>query len=295
MHVDRPPAEEPLVSVVTATYNMAHYLADAIESVRNQTYRNLQHIIIDDGSTDETRALVDRYRDDPRLEYHYHDNRGQTSSKNRGIKLAGLDADNTWELDKLQRQVAAFRTLADSYKIVYTDQDCIDDDGNFQYVPEVKRYSGKITARLLFENFVTFNTVLVERTCFAEAGLMDEQLARSIDYELWLRFSTRFDFHYLPGGTTHYRLWEGQMSQDKERRFRYTFRIIKQFVANNPGLVSPATLRAVWGHTHACRGRYRSGERRFGDAFEDYLAALRYNPLSLFTWKSLFRMLLLRR
>ena len=78
----------PLVSVVTATYDMEHFLADAIESVRDQSYPNIQHIIIDDGSTDNTRALVDQYKHDPRIEYHPQENKGQTIAKceNCGIR-----------------------------------------------------------------------------------------------------------------------------------------------------------------------------------------------------------------
>ncbi len=291
---------EPLVSVVTATYNMEHFLAAAIRSVRDQGYRNLQHIIIDDGSTDGTAELVDGFSDDGRLEYHRQPNQGQTVAKNNGIKLAKgefvcfLDADNIWELDKLERQLAAFRTLGADHGIVYTDQDCIDNEGNFIYLPEVERFSGNITTRLLFENFVTFNTAMVRQSCFDEAGLMDEDLARSIDYELWLRFSTKFKFHYLPGVTTHYRLWEGQMSDDKERRFRYTFRIIEKFARDNPEHVPAPVLRKAWGRTLASRGRYRSSAGEFRAAAGDYLAALRHDPLSLYTWKSFFRMLLLR-
>lgn len=78
--------DNPLVSVVTATYNMAQFIDEAIYSVLNQTYENVQHIIIDDGSIDHTRNIVKKYLGDPRVEYYYQENKGQTVAKNNGIK-----------------------------------------------------------------------------------------------------------------------------------------------------------------------------------------------------------------
>ena len=106
--------DKPLVSVVIATYNMGQYLADAIRSVLDQTRPNLELLVIDDGSTDNTRDVVAGFEADARLRYRRQPNSGQARAKNVGIALARgrfiafCDADDLWTTDKLERQLHAF-------------------------------------------------------------------------------------------------------------------------------------------------------------------------------------------
>jgi glycosyltransferase involved in cell wall biosynthesis len=291
---------QPLVSVITATYNMANFIDVAINSVLNQTYKNIQYIIIDDGSTDNTAEIANKYRNDPRLEYHYQKNQGQTIAKNNGIVLSKgeyicfLDADNMWKLDKLEKQISVFSKLPPKYKIVYTHQLYIDGNGNSIQTPNIKRYSGKISDKLLFENFVTFNTAMIKRECFEDLGTFDEKLPRSIDYELWLRFSTHYEFYYLPEVTTYYRLWEGQMSQDKAKRLKYALMIMDNFINKNPGLIKKNIIRNAWCHAFTTRGRYKVYCSEYVEAIGYFLSALRYKPLYVYTWKSIFRMIVFK-
>jgi len=290
--------DDPLVSVVTATYDMARFVGPAVASVLNQTYRRLQYIVIDDGSTDDTREVVRRFEHDPRLEYHYQENRGQTIAKNEGIRRSAgrfvcfLDGDNVWEPDKLALQVRAFRDCRPEVGVVYTDQAYIDDDGRVTEIPEVVRYSGRISKWLLFDNFVTFNSAMVRRECFDRLGMFDENLDRSIDYELWLRFSTQYEFRYLPETTVGYRIWEGQMSQDRGRRFRNAWKIMNDFIEAHPDLIDPRTARSARSHALTMRGRYRTSRREFAEATRCFLGALKQRPLSLFAWKSVLKMVL---
>jgi glycosyltransferase involved in cell wall biosynthesis len=291
----------PLISVITATYNMARFIAPAMESVLGQTHKKFEHIIIDDGSTDHTKGIVDKFINDPRVKYHYQKNHGQTVAKNRGIRLSSgeyicfLDADNVWTSDKLERQLSVFNELPNGFKILYTDQDIIDENGNVLYIPKVKRYSGKITKELLFDNFVTFNTAMIKRECFEELGYFDEDLPRSIDYELWLRFSTRFKFYYIAGITTHYRVWEGQMSQDKEKRMKYASLITENFIKNNPNLLENKIVRKARSQACTVRGRYWASSSQYYKATKYFLRALIHDPINIFTWKSIIKMLILGR
>lgn len=101
--------QEYLVSVVIAVYNGGAYLADAIESVMGQTYRNIEIIVIDDGSTDRTRDVALRFA--PLVRYHYQPNSGIAAAWNQGIKLASgdffafLDADDLWTDNKIRQQM----------------------------------------------------------------------------------------------------------------------------------------------------------------------------------------------
>ena len=288
----------PLISVVTATYNMSQFIEAAVESVIAQTYENLQYVIIDDGSTDGTSERISKFLKDPRLEYHYQDNQGQTVAKNNGIRLARgdyicfLDADNIWLSDKLEKQLRTFSTIPSHFKILYADQLYINDKGIVIGKPSLETHSGRIADKLLFENFVTFNTAMVERTCFEELGPFDESLDRSIDYELWLRFSRRYEFYHLSEVTTYYRIWEGQMSRDTERRFDAALGIMEKFLEENPGFIDPQTIRRAWNHAFTARGRYSVSQAKFSAATKSFLRALRYNIASWYTWKSIAKMVI---
>ena len=102
---------KPLISVMIPVYNCDRYLGEAIESVLSQTYRPLEIIIIDDGSTDGSAAVAKRFM--PHIHYYYQANAGIGSARNKGIELAQgsffafLDADDLWSKDKLAQQMAA--------------------------------------------------------------------------------------------------------------------------------------------------------------------------------------------
>jgi glycosyltransferase involved in cell wall biosynthesis len=124
-----------LVSVIVPTYNRAYCLARALDSILCQTYEALEVVVIDDGSTDNTRELVSsRYAHDARVRYFYEENRGVTAARNQGIKLsrgdyvAFLDSDDTWERWKLELQVACLRHCPE-IGMVWTDMDAVGPDG----------------------------------------------------------------------------------------------------------------------------------------------------------------------
>lgn len=111
-----------LVTVIIPTYNREKKIADAIESVLNQTYKNTQIIVIDDGSTDKTAELVKRY---PQVEYYFQQNGGQASARNAGLKyskgtiLASLDSDDVWNPDFLEKCVSKLES--DQFDFVFAN------------------------------------------------------------------------------------------------------------------------------------------------------------------------------
>jgi glycosyltransferase involved in cell wall biosynthesis len=125
----------PLVSVIIPTFNRAHCVGRAIDSARTQTHQNPEIIVLDDGSTDDTRGLVARsYASDPRVRYFFHENRGVTATRNRGISLcrgdfvALLDSDDTWYSWKIELQLACLRDHSE-IGMVWTDMEAIDPAG----------------------------------------------------------------------------------------------------------------------------------------------------------------------
>ena len=290
----------PLVSVVTATYNRAHYLPGTIESVLRQTYPHLEHHVVDDGSADNTKETIASYLDDSRLKYHIQRNRGQAVARNVGLAHAKgeyicfLDSDNLWERDKVESQLGEFEAHPEA-DVVYGDIQAIDEEGKPLDIPNMTRYSGQITEMLLRDNFVSFNTVMIRRRCYEELGGLDERIRRADDYEFFLRYSTRFRFLYVPKAYVQYRIQRNQISSNKEARFESNRSILENFMKQHPELVSEETRKTAWCHFYTRRGRHRASTANYSGALGDYFRAIGYRPANVVPWRAILRMLLLWR
>ena len=264
--------DTPLVSVVVATYNCAGFLREAIGSVLNQTYRRLELHVVDDGSTDHTADVIQEFASDPRLHYHFQTNRGQTNAKNRGIAMsrgefvAFCDADDRWLPSKLAVQIPLFHGRPD-LGVVYTRSSKIDEAGRtLASAKEPRSFfkSGRVTVDLFKTNFVPFGTAVIRKSCLDEMGAFDERYRMGIDWELWLRLSTRYEFLFADEVTYVYRVWDGQMSRNWEGRYENCFRIMRDFESRHAGLLSPAVVREAWADSFVQRGRQRaSWSRRY--------------------------------
>jgi len=292
---------EDLVSVVIATYNMGHYLREAVESVLTQTYPNVELQIVDDGSTDETPQIMQQWAGNPRVRSCRQVNAGQASAKNRAVELsrgrfvAFLDADDAWNPDKLAQQMPLFRGRPE-LGIVYSDYQCMDAQGR----PLVKGITpmrrGWVTGPLLIENFICYSAGVVRRECLERNGVFDQTLEMGIDYDLWLRLSAHWQFDFVPQSTVRYRIWAGQMSKNYRKRYESAIRIMRSFLANNPGVVNRNVVRAAWAHTYAGRADTTLWqERDHLAAFKDYRRALSFAPWSWSVWRSILRSLLTTR
>jgi glycosyltransferase involved in cell wall biosynthesis len=291
---------QPLVSVVIATYNMGYFLPQAIESVLAQTYTHFSLHIIDDGSSDDTADVVKGFSQDPRVHYCRQLNQGQAKAKNRGILessgeyVALLDADDLWVSTKLEKQVPILRANP-AIGVVYTDCVHIDGDGRPLQSPKRTYHSGKVAGRLLVDNFVNLGTCLVRRKCFERLGAFDESYAMAIDYDLWLRISTEYEFYFLNEKLLRYRMWPGQMSHNYRKRWECAINIMRSFLERFPNAVDKRTISEAWAHTFTERGHTwaRADHDNWG-AFRDYLLALRYRPTYLPAFKGIAKLLLNR-
>lgn len=190
----------PEVSVIIPTYNRMPFLREAVDSVLQQTYRDFELIIVDDGSSDQTAGYLATLGDAVRVVRQ--ENRGPSAARNRGIACANgeylsfLDSDDLWVKEKLAQQVA-FMKERDAV-VSYTDEIWI--RKGVRVNPKVKhrKYSGWIFERCLPLCVVSPSSVLMRRAFFDEVGLFDETLPACEDYDLWLRASLRLPFHYLP-------------------------------------------------------------------------------------------------
>ncbi len=189
--------DSPLVSVVIPTYNRAGVLGRALTSVLNQTFPDLECIVVDDGSTDQTVALVEEFQD-PRLRLlRLPVNRGVCHARNVGIQaargelIAFLDSDDEWLPQKLELQIRRLRGSADpKATVVYCL--CYRRDGTTDRLTPHRTliYEGDVFGHLLTGwHPPTASQFLVTRASMVDAGSFDEELPYAEDYDLWLRLA----------------------------------------------------------------------------------------------------------
>jgi glycosyltransferase involved in cell wall biosynthesis len=271
---DRAAQADCEVTVLLATYNRAYCLGRAIESILNQTFRNFELIVIDDGSTDDTAALVASY-DDPRLRYVRHeDNRGQARRLNEGVRaskapyVAIQDSDDEWLPTKLQREVEVMRTLPPSVGVVYVNRWRYELDGrkHLWRSPHHRPEDGLVFDRALDDSvsFIGPQASLIRREAIEKAGFMDETLVRNKDWELFVRISKYYLFYHIDEPHVNYFVSSDSYSAMGEKAGvasleQIFFKHLDEFRKNPPLLAK----RAYWiGSYHM-----RDGEASKGRAF----------------------------
>jgi glycosyltransferase involved in cell wall biosynthesis len=291
-------SDTPLVSVVIATYNMAQYLPEALGSVLGQTYQNIEVVVIDDGSTDCTADTMAKYGDNPLVRFFRQENGGQASAKNHGAReakgsfVAFLDADDQWVPEKLALQLPAF-SKSERTGVVYSRVSYIDADGQETGIADNELFRGNVTAPLLIRNFIGFGGAIIRKECFDRLGGFKESLKMGIDYDLWLRASTQWDFDYIDLPLLRYRIWPGQMSRNCKGRYINGINIMKDFLASFPASVKKADIDLAWAHTFVGFG---DCTRAMGEgvpaALKLYVRALTEKPTYLPAWRAIAKCML---
>jgi len=215
--------KNPLVSVIIPTYNRASILNETIRGVLQQTYRELEIIVVDDGSTDNTNQLIEKI-DDKRIFYLYKENRGLASARNAGIKkakgeyIAFLDSDDIWLPAKIEKQMEVFKNSRFNPGVVYCGIGYIGENAEEIRKEKLPVYRGNILLYLLGarRNVVlgAGSTILVKRECFEKCGLLDENLPYRIDLELLIRIAKKFTFDYTPEPLAKIRIHNKRMSSN---------------------------------------------------------------------------------
>lgn len=201
------PKQIPRVSVIIPTYNRARVIRDAVDSVLAQDFRDFELIVVDDGSTDGTRDILDAYLDAsdgnfPRIRALTQENRGVSAARNRGIAAASgqyvafLDSDDLWFPKKLSTQVAFFEENPEAL-ICQTDEIWIRRGVRVNPKKKHSKPSGMIFEESLGLCLVSPSAVLIERSLFDKVGLFDESLPICEDYDLWLRVSCRYPVYLI--------------------------------------------------------------------------------------------------
>lgn len=192
-------ANTPLVSVVIPTYNREHCLGRAVESVLNQSYSNIELLIVDDGSDDGTEALVASWKDD-RICYIRQVNQGAPAARNNGVRnaqgefIAFQDSDDCWYPDKLEIQMEYWQRHQE-YSMIYSAYMLRRQNGESVRVPYSGTWGnleGDIFSTLLVNNCIGTPTMLMRKDCFWEIGGFKEEMECLEDWDFALRFSEKY-------------------------------------------------------------------------------------------------------
>jgi len=214
--------DNPLVSVIMPAYNAAEYIAEAIESILIQNYRNFELVVVDDGSTDNTRDIVASFKDD-RIKYIYKENAGVASARNLAIKkskgtfLINLDTDDTMMPDFIAQHLQEFEKHPEA-DLIYCD-DCLigEDDKPIRVIERPEYTYRELLIRDLFRcgfPLVPFRTC-IRRSVFDKIGLFDEGLLVGEDYDMMRRFVKQgLKAHHLKGALYLRRMTPNSLSRN---------------------------------------------------------------------------------
>jgi len=192
----------PLVSIVIPVFNGANYMKVAIDSALNQTYKNIEVIVVDDGSTDNTKEIALSYRE--KIKYFKKPNGGVATALNLGVhKMEGeyfswLSHDDIYYPSKIERQVKLVEELG-KHCIIYSDFDLINESGEVFAISNLpKRDPQFFRYWLTYESRLHGCSLLIPKQAFTKIGLFDDALLTTQDYDLWFKFSYSYSFIHCP-------------------------------------------------------------------------------------------------
>ncbi|MEE4113452.1 MAG: glycosyltransferase, partial [Desulfobacteraceae bacterium] len=259
----RPPT--PRVSVIIPTHNRSWCLPEAIDSVLSQTYENLELIVVDDGSTDDTPALLARYGS--RLRCLRQTNQGVSAARNRGLQaakgtlIAFLDSDDIWQPEKLTRQVEFFNRQP-AAKICQTEETWIRRGVRVNPKRRHRKPSGWIFEASLALCLVSPSAVMMRRELLEEMGGFDESLPACEDYDLWLRVSLRYPIHLIDEPLVIKRGGHDDQLSRQHSLDRYRIQSLAKIIGSEP-LCDDQALAATAMLREKCR-IYAAGCRKHG-------------------------------
>ena len=242
------------ISVIIPAYNVELYLADAIESVLRQKQPVDEIIVVDDGSTDGTPQVAERFRNV--IRYIRQDNAGPASARNRGLAesrsdwVAFLDADDLWLQRRIEVQV---RTLARFSEPVMLCSHMVWFTASTEHRPFIQDLNAleELTSQtLLLRNRVFTSTVLAPRKAIEEVGGFNAQFRGPEDYDLWLRLSTRLRVWRTPQILAAYRIRPNSLSHQISNMRTQERQIIDHFRQSYPRVVSRTLAREAQSSTH---------------------------------------------
>ncbi len=223
---------DDLVSIIIPTYNRAAMVEQAVASALNQTHRNIEIIVVDDGSTDDTATVMSRLIDERVRYIRREQNRGAQAARNAGVTaargslIAFLDSDDTWDARKIAIQAEKLIASGTEVGMVYCGIRRIDSGG--RKVPDrVPRHRGNLFEVLLKHNVIGgMSTAMIRAEVLADVGPFDERLRARQDLDMWLRIARRYEIDYVEEKLVTYVMHRGRTSENKSARLQGTLALL---------------------------------------------------------------------
>lgn len=238
----------PIISVIIPCYNQSHFLVDAVNCIKAQTYENWECIIINDGSTDHTKIIANELAEtDSRIRLISQENKGLSGARNTGISYAKgnmiqfLDADDMLESDKLKLQYKFLMENQDT-NIVFgdaryftTNNPSLRDLGPYAkkskpWIADLWYSPGSLLEKIINHNLFPVNCPLIKKTVFDKVGLWNEELDALEDWEFWIRCvinEVKIEYHNSNNTLALIRMHSASMTQDKVRIDNADFKMRK--------------------------------------------------------------------
>lgn len=282
----------PKVSVIIPAYNAAPYIAETLASVFAQSYPDYEVIVVDDGSTDDTLAVLEQFAD--RITLIRKPNGGPASARNAGLRqargelLAFLDGDDLWLPDKLAAQVE-FCEQHPTAGLVYGEALMFTQDGAEKRIERKIGYTEAPTfwptfCLLLYGDFIPNSTVVIRRACLERVGYLNEDRALIAveDYEYWLRIAKYFPIAGLPRPLAYYRLRPGNLmgaGADIEKGLRLSLTVLREIERQFPHLWDECGIKRemLFAKLHIRAGFAWKQQRQWRACLRQYGEALRHS------------------
>lgn len=278
----------PKISVITPAFNAALDIGRTIASVQAQTYTDWEHIIIDDGSTDETRAVVDACRDN-RLSYRYQSNQGPGEARNHGVQFSNgeylifLDADDWWTPNCLELLAAKLDKVPTKLAASYGDWVYVDGAGNAGRVHSDDFKAGHPLRTLLFRSPFVLHSIMITRVAWESVGGFCNNLASAEDWDVWIHLAL-FDcqFHHIPHLVAYYNWRPNSWSKNLHKNAVAMRKVLDRVWAHDglpEEILDLKNVSYANALTEICVGGLAIGDTEI--AFEKLDAAEKYQPRTI--------------
>lgn len=286
-------APRPAISVIIATYNRAHFLRQTIESVFRQEFKDFELIVVDDGSTDDTRTVVQSFGS--RVRYYYQPNQGPAAARNLGVQLAQApwiafqDSDDLCAPNHLEALYGYVREHP-NYALVFGNGAYLDgpEHNRSTIIPKKKSQRleshGVGLADLLAKSIVRLQATIISKSVYLFVGGMDESLRICHDLDLFFRLFARFPVKYIGQAVFLYRRHEGNITRNEELRLTENIKVLEKFVREFPDAAEALgsgriARRIAYRYYRLAKGRWKRHE--IDAARQAIGAAVAQSPYSL--------------
>ncbi|MEL7244467.1 MAG: glycosyltransferase [Cyanobacteria bacterium J06573_2] len=285
----------PLISVIIPVFNGEKTIRETIFSVLNQTYKNIELIVINDGSLDLTLNIVYAIQDS-RLKVFSYEKSGVSMSRNRGIERASgqfisfLDADDIWTPEKIEKQFKALQANPQA-SVAYSWVDYIDENGEFFRHGNHITINGNAYAKMLMQNILeNGSNPLIRRQALINVGNFDTSLKFAEDWDMWLRLASRYDFVTVPYAHVLYRMSFSSVSTNVLEMEKACLKFIEKSFYHAPKKLQSLKRKSLTNLYHYLT--FKSLESPYGQ--KNAIIAMRFfknviwNDLSvLVSWKTM--------